>query len=263
MSLFAKLFALFAVVLSLITLILLLPAFRIDHVEITGNTDLTEQDIKKIIDIEIGRHAFLDLGPEFMKVIKFRYGDIESELLSAYPELATVEARFSWPSGILVQLQERVETACIRYGFKYALVDRDGYVIRFIDDAPEYLPVIEGMANFETLEPGDLLSENDRGLLTTATEIAAQLILIDQAYPDDASLLALTRSISPENHGFAFLILQFDTNNVWRVKVSNDRTLSEDIRKLQELVTSDVLLEKGSGQLDLTTDKIVFRKDNP
>ncbi len=263
LSLFAKLFALFAVVLALVTIVVLLPAFRLDHIEIDGTVDLAEQEINDVIDLQIGRHAFLDLGPGVKNIISFRYSGIEAELLKTFPELAAVEARFSWPSGISVKLQERIETACIRTGLKYALVDRDGYVIKLIDEEPEYLPVIEGMGSFEAYEPGSQLDEEQRDLLAVAAEITAQLILTDQAYPDDISLVSLAESISPENNGFAFLLLQFDNNIVWRVKVSNGRTLSEDIRKLQELVTSGVLEEQGSGQLDLTTDKIVFRKDNP
>ena len=43
LSLFAKLFALFAVVLALVTIVVLLPAFRLDHIEIDGTVDLAEQ----------------------------------------------------------------------------------------------------------------------------------------------------------------------------------------------------------------------------
>ncbi len=256
-------FASFAVALALLTLIILLPAFRLDHIEVTGTSDLAEEDIKNIISLETGRHAFLDLGPEFKKIFSFRYGDIETKLLRAYPELATAKASFSWPSGILISLQERVETACIRNGLRYALVDREGYIIRLVEEEPDYLPIIEGMTRFEELIPGSQLNEDELDMLTTATEITAQLILTDQAYPDEKSLVALTKSIRPQEHGFALLVLEFDNEITWRVKLSNDRSMPEDIRKLQELITSEALQEKGSGQLDLTTDKIVFRRDNP
>lgn len=263
LSLFAKLFAVFAIALALITLIVLLPAFRLDHVDITGNVDIATADILSVVDLEPERHAFLDLGPGLLNYLTLRYGALETKLLQAFPELATVKARFSWPSGILIQVTERVETACIRNGLKYALVDSTGKVIRLVDSPPEYLPVIEEFNSLEPLTPGRQLSEDEMKLLEICTEITAQLILSDKAFPESKSLIDLTKSISPQANGFATLILQFDNEAIWRVKVSDSRSLPEAIRKLHEMTESRKLLDQGSGQLDLTADMIVFRRDNP
>ncbi|MGI6090463.1 MAG: cell division protein FtsQ/DivIB [Saccharofermentanales bacterium] len=263
LSLFAKLFAFFAVALALITLIVLLPAFRLDHVDITGNVDIATADILSVVDLESERHAFLDLGPGLLNYLTLRYGALETKLLQAFPELATVKACFSWPSGILIQVTERVETACIRNGLKYALVDSTGKVIRLVDSPPEYLPVIEEFNSLEPLTPGRQLNEDEMKLLEICTEITAQLILSDKAFPESKPLIGLTKSISPQANGFATLILQFDNEAIWRVKVSDSRSLPEAIRKLHEMTESRKLLDQGSGQLDLTADMIVFRRDNP
>ena len=263
LSLFAKLFAFFAIALALVTLIVLLPAFRLEYVEITGNVDVATEDLLSAVDFKPERHAFLDLGPGLFNYLTLRYGSLETKLLQTFPELASVKACFSWPSKILIQVTERVETACIRNGLQYALVDSTGKVIRLVDSPPEYLPVIEEFKSLEPMTPGRQLNEDEMKLLEISTEITAQLILSDKAFPESKSLIDLTKSISPQVNGFATLILQFDNEAIWRVKVSDGRSLSEAIRKLHEMTESKKLLDQGSGQLDLTTDMIVFRRDNP
>ena len=108
LSLFAKLFAFFAIALALVTLIVLLPAFRLEYVEITGNVDVATEDLLSAVDFKPERHAFLDLGPGLFNYLTLRYGSLETKLLQTFPELASVKACFSWPSKILIQVTERL-----------------------------------------------------------------------------------------------------------------------------------------------------------
>ena len=123
--------------------------------------------------------------------------------------------------------------------------------------------MLEDFGGLELLVPGRQLDEDEMKILETCTEITAQLILSDKVHPDSQALAILTKSIQPLKNGYANLILQFEDETVWRVKISNGRSLADDVKKLHELIDSGKLLGQGSGQLDLTTDKMVFRKDNP
>lgn len=249
--------------LALITIIVLLPAFRLEHVEIKGNNYVSSEAIYRELNFKQDRHAFLDLGPSLKNIVLMRYGKIEAHLLETFPEISSVKANFSWPSGIKIQVEEGIETACIRSGLEFALIDSSGKVLRLVDSAPDYLPVLEDFGGLELLVPGRQLDEDEMKILETCTEITAQLILSDKVHPDSQALAILTKSIQPLKNGYANLILQFEDETVWRVKISNGRSLADDVKKLHELIDSGKLLGQGSGQLDLTTDKMVFRKDNP
>ncbi len=263
LSAFEKLFAFFALVLAIVTIVSLLPQFRLKQIEISGNIEIDQEQILELIELEDDQHMIYGLGPGLKKIFSWRYGGIEEKILTSFPQLSLARVSFSWPSSLRIELEERLGISSIRNGAGYALVDKEGIVISTSAEAVSYLPIIEGISGLEVLEPGQNVSEEKLDLLLTATEITAQLILADEISTSSQSLLKMSKSISPMPHGLAIINLLFDSGVVWRVKISSGSTLPDNINKIHELMLNEELLSQGSGQLDLTSERIVFSKDSP
>lgn len=108
------------------------PFFALDHIEVTGNARLTEEDILALADVELGVNT-LDL----------RISDVERRV-AAEPWTEMVAVRRALPSGLVITVTERVPAYWVRTAKGLFYTEADGSVIApVLADRFTACPVLE------------------------------------------------------------------------------------------------------------------------
>ncbi len=99
--------------------------FDIKQVDVEGTKTLKKSQIVKMSGIETGTNIF-----------KLHKKDVEQRLLeSSY--IAHVEIKRDYPGTVRITVLERRESAAVKYGTEYLIIDPDGYVLRKVKKLPK------------------------------------------------------------------------------------------------------------------------------
>ncbi|KAF0134466.1 MAG: cell division protein FtsQ [Candidatus Saganbacteria bacterium] len=113
----AVIFLFALVIITLVSLVIALPAFKISEVEITGTRLLNPESIKKIASVPIGDNLFLT---SFGKA---------KDRIKKIPAVKEVKFRRMIPDRVRIEVIERVESAVSVIGEQSVLIDSDGVII--------------------------------------------------------------------------------------------------------------------------------------
>lgn len=116
--------------------------FDITKIEVTGENYYGAKDIIALADIETTTNLFkLDKKERIL-------------LMKKDPYIKGVILKRKLPRTLIIEVEERTEDAGIAYGDSYVLINRDGMVLRRVDQQPE-IPILVGMTilNMQAGEP--------------------------------------------------------------------------------------------------------------
>ena len=253
--------ATFAILLGLMALAAYLPQFRLKHVAVYGQTSLIADDILPLVQ-PVGDPFFvIGIGPELEHWLGLRYGDLETDLLRQFPILDRVLVRFEFPSTLRVEVIDKPEVVSARVPEGYALLDSKANVISLREAPSAFLPVTEGLQLAGSVFVGERLPV-DEEQFQAALRSTAAMIAADETLGYENKLMTLTRQVTILE-GQIRLDLMLTGGQRWRVTVEDNSMLVKNMATLSELIEQGLLQDKGSGEMVLGADEIVFTADEP
>lgn len=133
---------------------------RAEHVKVSGNTGLT--------DDQIIRAAKVPLGGALVSVDE---GAVRARVLKALPGIDQVDVGRSWPHTVSLHVTERTPSAVLASGSRFTEVDRDGVRFATVDRAPRGVPVVR----LTDPQPASVRQFGTKGLLRAAIAVSAEL----------------------------------------------------------------------------------------
>lgn len=146
-----------AVVLSITVL------FRIDTIQVTGQSRYTEQEIVQMSGIKVGENLFLaDTATAKQQ--------IEEKL----PYIGRAKVSRRLPAKILITVEEAEISGAVEYGGGYAIVSPEGKVLEITSAIPEGYSLIEGL-DLKSADLGKKIVYEDPEKQEMFTELAQSL----------------------------------------------------------------------------------------
>lgn len=119
-----------AVVASAIWLVFVSSVLTVKHVEVTGESLLSRQQVLTAAQVPVGSHlAELDLS-----AIRSRVG--------ALAQVRRVDVSRDWPDGVRIVVTERTAVAAVEVGGTFHAMDSEGVLFRDLPRAPVGLPLV-------------------------------------------------------------------------------------------------------------------------
>lgn len=252
--------ATFAILLALVALLAYLPQFRLKQVAIYGQTSLIASDILPVVEPHGDPFFVVGLGPGADRWIGLRYGDLEEALLARFPILDSVLVRFQFPSTIRVEVVDKPEVVTARVPEGFALLDSKANVISLREAPSAFLPVTEGLTLSGPVTVGETLPVEETQF-NLALRITAAMIAADKSLNYEHHLMLLTRQITILD-GQVRLHLVLNTGQTWRVTLEDNSVLPKNVVTLSELIEQGLLENRGSGEITLGAEGIVFTEDD-
>ncbi|MBO4235053.1 MAG: FtsQ-type POTRA domain-containing protein [Firmicutes bacterium] len=129
--------------------------FLIENIQVDGNTYYTDTEIKRIADAKTGSNIIFDAGIDRME-----------EKLEENPFFKTINIKRKLPSTIVIEVEERTQTAAIEFGDKYIIIDDEGVLLRMTDVAPK-LTILTGLT-VSRMDIGEALEAEEKENLSLA-----------------------------------------------------------------------------------------------
>ncbi len=111
---------------ALIYLFLRSDYFSVKHFEVEGNSYYTDKEVLTMARANEGENIIFDV----------KLSEMEDNLLKD-PYFVEVKAHRKLPSTLIFTITERSQTAAVKYGDSYIVMDENGIVLRKTDMAPE------------------------------------------------------------------------------------------------------------------------------
>ena len=121
------------VVVAVVAALLMLPVFRVRHVQVVGERQVSEADVLRLAAV-----------PDDTAMIRLGV-DAISARVATLPAIARVKVVRVWPDTVRIEVDERRPVAYTQLaGGGYGLIDPHGQVYRAIDTPPTGLPQVAG-----------------------------------------------------------------------------------------------------------------------
>lgn len=169
----------------LVFAVLISPMFRIKEIQVLGNSQLSNEEIFEIGEIDsVGKNIFA-----------FNSSSAKKKLLTSH-YIRSAKISKNLPSTIVITVEERPVRGYVPYMGRYLYIDRDGRVIDVRDNMAAQHPVIMGL-KFDSFVLGDILSvTNGYSLdyvvriskLIDAYELNDITVRLDVSKPEDIHL---------------------------------------------------------------------------
>lgn len=251
-----------ATILVLVLLVWLLPIFHLSKWEISEELrSLSREAVIADSGLKEGQHLFSGLGGSVELLLRRRYGAAETRLLNLYPTLKSVEIRMHIPYTVTFDLVERVEVAYVSIPDQCVMIDKDGVVLRILDQAPDNLPVIKGI-KVTSMQLGAPLKVDVPDALNRAMTLMGAIIEADRDTRTTTRLLSQVRQIRPLSGRQLFLTVVLpDTGEELTVTAETGPDQTDDMLWLRFALDQDAFNGKGKGVLNLTGDNRTFTPD--
>lgn len=132
------------ILLSALGFLLFSPRFQIDNLVISGNTNLSTEEIERIANEKM-KTSFSVMGMDFVtESIFLSLGGKINQIKEAMPEIERISIKKNFPSGLSLEIVEKTPFALWKYNNEEFLVDKNGSFIRYIekdDDVTELIQI--------------------------------------------------------------------------------------------------------------------------
>lgn len=118
-------FLMFLVLVALLVLFLRSSYFDIKDIKVEGASYYSSSEIVSMSGAETGRNLIFDSGKNEIK-----------DTLEANPYFKSVNVRRKIPSTLVIEVDERVQTAAVVFGDSYIVIDDEGIVLRKANTDP-------------------------------------------------------------------------------------------------------------------------------
>lgn len=136
------------------------PLLRAEHVKVSGNSVLTDDQIVAAAKVPLGGALFsVDTGAAGKR------------LTAALPRIDHVDVERSWPHTVRLRITERIPSAVLKNGTRYTEVDRGGVRFATVDRAPRGVPLVQ----LTDPRAASVRQFGTKGLLRAAIAVSAEL----------------------------------------------------------------------------------------
>lgn len=259
---FLKFLLVLVLLLGIAAFIIYYPGFYITSFVIEGSEHVSSAEIMEGVDKAIGEHFIFGIGGSAAQLFGLRYGAMEERIAERNPMLREVRVAFRFPSQVVIDVYEKTEVIALRLTDGYALLDRNFDVIRVISSPQFDLPILEGVRLLEAAVPGKPIAVEDPEELNSVLSITAAMIRQDDLDQTGGILLMeAVRKIRHEDKDAYFLFIPLEQGGEIRVKIKDNRLLQQKLALLAQLINTWQLKERGTGELDMTGERAVFKPD--
>ena len=157
--------------------------FKIDTIEVVGETRYDTDQIIALSGVEKGQNLFLCKTKEGSDAIEH-----------AMPYIESVDITRTLPSKIGIHITEAVAVGLVEYEGRYAVTSSSGKVLEFIDTPIDSLPIIKGM-KISAAEEGALMEYEDESVRDILENITQALTLTGM---QDIQEIDLTSPANPK-----------------------------------------------------------------
>ena len=148
-----------AVTIGGIWLVFVSSVLTVKHVDVTGESRLTREQVLTAAQVPIGAHlAQLDLS-----AIRTRVAGLAA--------VKRVDVSRDWPDGVLIRITERHEVAVVEIGGRFQAMDADGVLVRRYLHPPATLPRVVAQATISS----SALAEAARVIASLPSGLAARV----------------------------------------------------------------------------------------
>ena len=135
--------------LAAIICFMLSPIFNIKEIKVSGNTNISAEQIISFSEIKIGENTY--------KINKISV--INKINKNAYIENVKIKRKL--PSILEIEIKERQPTYMLEYANSYAYINNQGYMLEITDEKIDK-PIITGIiTSTDSIKPGNRLTEED------------------------------------------------------------------------------------------------------
>jgi len=164
-SIFSNLFfsvSLFSsiILLSALGFLFFSPRFQIDNLVISGNTNLSTEEIERIANEKM-KTSFSLMGMDFVtESIFLSFGGKINQIKEAMPEIERISIKKNFPSGISLEIVEKTPFAVWEYNNETFLIDKNGSFIRNKEeneDISDLIKIKQG-EDYDNLDKKELIN---------------------------------------------------------------------------------------------------------
>ena len=226
------------------------PSMRIDHIEINGNYEFTDEQIMDALDVHIGDHI---LKPTLSRSMS---------LVRSTPYIIDIDVDIDFPSGLVINVTERHRLAYIRVPDGYAVIDDEGVILDFqtFDDANDVHPILCGL---------DLngVVIGQRTDITESLKFRKMILVLGAVLDADRgsirndgySFYDSVREIRVLSSGLIFLTIELPDGTILQVKLAGVENIDDNMQWLLYAIRADAFEGLPAGSLDMTDDEKIYR----
>lgn len=250
-------------IITVILLILFLPAFRVRNAHVEGNVVMTDQQVLRELKLEYNAHLMGGVSGNILDIIRLDYGKTEERIKKENPYIEDIRVSVKLPSTVDVQIKERQKVCYIRTPDGYAALDKDGIVLELtsFDAKKSVRPVICGLnvTYAELGKPVKITNMNDykKAVIVLGAILAADNASIGDTY----SMFENTVEVRMLPSGYMFLTVYSPKGKLIQIKFDSMEKISDKTAWLLYAFNSDALdAPKTKGFLDMTGDDPTLRE---
>ena len=226
------------------------PSMRIDHIEINGNYEFSDEQIMDALDIHIGDHIFKPTLSRSMSLVR------------STPYIIDIDVDIDFPSGIVINVTERHRLAYIRVPDGYAVIDSEGVILDFqtFDNAQDVHPILCGL---------DLngVVIGQRTDITESLKFRKMILVLGAVLDADRgsirndgySFYDSVQEIRVLSSGMIFLTIELPDGTVLQVKLAGVENIDDNMQWLLYAIRADAFAGLPAGSLDMTDDEKIYR----
>lgn len=224
------------IILFISLVVMSLPVFRIETVIVSGNVELSKEEIVQTAEADTGTNIFAYISSKY-----------EKKLMSV-PIIKTANIQKIYPNKLSISVVERMPIGYIVYlENTYIAIDNEGVVLDVSNSYNKQLPFIVGL-KFNEFNLGQKLQVEDEQVfddIVTLADAFSKYDLISRDIKIDVSNL-------DDIHVYC---------NEMDVKFGDVRNSDEKVRKIKAIIEQYPDKVNTKGQLDISnpSDKIIFK----
>lgn len=250
-------------VVLLAALIYALPAFHIKTVDVEGAIRLDEEAIIQDSGLVKGEHLLKDMGGSLSAWLGLRFSEAERLIMQSSPYVKSVRVRTKLPSGIQIDIEERVPSSyIILEDGAYLLMDTDAYVLEIREGvAPSGIPLMHGIV-IDAATLGEQIVTPSIETIDAALTLLDAIIRSDRAANDSFSLLASISELRVPSADSLYLKVNLLESDIpIHAKLGDRLTYDDALNWLRYTIRTQKLDDLGSGVLDLSGSEYIFIRD--
>lgn len=151
-------FLVFVGILAAVTLFLSSGFFVIEKIEVQGNVYYNDEEVINISGAQTGGNLFWGAGASEIR-----------DRLGEDPYFAEVRVKRRLPDTLVIEVEERRQTAAIVYGDEYIVIDEQGIVLRKSDVDPK-VTLLTGLT-VSKMKPGEKIEVEESAILSSTLQM--------------------------------------------------------------------------------------------
>lgn len=240
----------------------ILPQMHLNRIEVTGCSEVPQDELLKSTGLVNGEHLFRNLGGGIVQIFTLRYGNMESELRKEYPYIDNIVIQVVFPSCVRITVTERQKIGYIKIPDGYAVIDMNGYVVELSGDSPpQNVPLMLGLP-VTSASLGEKIDMTESKRFNTCISVLGAILAADENNSDSSgfSLMSCVRSVRPVKTGTTFLtILLPSTGQELLVRIGSLKKITTDMNWLRYAASQNRISGGDGGVLDMSGENYTYR----